>query len=43
MLNGDPCDLALKSCIVDLRVPAYNSNKQALLVSIELFGRPRSW
>jgi len=37
MQNGNPYDLALKSCIVDLGVYAYNLNKQMLLVSSKLF------
>jgi len=41
--NGDPCGVALKSCIVDLGVYAYNLNKQTLLVSSKLFGLSRPW
>jgi hypothetical protein len=42
MDNGDPYNVILKSCIVNLRIPAYNLNKQTLLVSSKLFGLSRS-
>jgi len=35
--------IALKSYIVDLRIPIYNLNKQTLLVLSKLFRLSRSW